>query len=97
MTRDEGKIALESMVRIKMFVRWLGLEAVRRCGSRIIDVRTGKDLGRALFVPFGGKIHVIGLQTAAPVFWPQERLTYWKQELGFTVLPPPDFPHEPGS
>ena len=55
-------------------------------------------LGRALLVPFRGRIHVIGLDAnVVPEFAPQERLTYWKQELRFTTHPPPDFSHEPGA
>ena len=38
-----------------------------------------------------GRIHVIGLAVAViPLFMPQRRLTYWKQELGFTVHEPPE-------
>jgi hypothetical protein len=69
-----------------------------RFGSRIIDSRTGQELGRAFLVPFRGKIHVIGLaRPAIPIFLPQARLTYWKQEIGFTTHPKPDFPHEPSA
>ena len=70
----------------------------RRIGSPVVDARTGQVIGRALLVTFRGRVHVIGLDaTVLPVFLPQGRLTYWKQELGFTVHPPPDFPHEPGA
>ena len=84
------------MERIKLALRALVVRAARRLGSPVRDARTGQLLGRALLVPFRGRIHVIGLETAViPVFVTQERLTYWKQELGFTAHPPPDFPHEP--
>lgn len=84
------------MEKIKLTLRAVVVRAARRLGSPLRDVRTGRVLGRALLFSFRGKIHVIGLETAViPVFVPQERLTYWKQELGFTAHPPPDFPHEP--
>ena len=84
------------MKKIKNALRTLVIGTARLVGSPVRDVHTGRVLGRALLVPLGGKVHVIGLETAViPVFVPQERLTYWKQELGFTAHPPPDFPHEP--
>ncbi len=84
------------MERLKLTLRAVFLSFARLVGSRVVDERTGRVLGRALLVPFRGKIHVIGLPTpVVPVFSPQTRLTYWKQELGFTTHPPPDFPHEP--
>lgn len=84
------------MERIKLALRAVVLRAARLLGSPVRDARTGRLLGRALLVPFRGRIHVIGLETPViPVFVSQERLTYWKQELGFTAHPPPDFLHEP--
>ena len=78
-----------------MFVRALGLKCARAFGSQIIDVRTQRPIGKALLIPWRGKVYVIGLEKAViPRFLPQERLTYWNQELGFTVHPPPDFPRE---
>jgi hypothetical protein len=86
------------MESLKLAVRALLLSFARLVGSQLVDVRTGRVLGRALLVPFRGKIHVIGLETpVVPIFAPQDRLTYWKQELGFTAHPPPDFPHEPSA
>ena len=83
---------------LKLKVRAVGLSLVRRFGSPVYDTRTGRRLGRALFIPFRGKLHVIGLEAnVRPVFAPQDRLTYWKQELRFTTHPAPDFPHEPGA
>ena len=65
-------------------------------GARIIDQRTGACLGRALFIPWRGRLHVIGLEEARvrAHFLPQERLTYWRQELAFSSHPEPDFPNE---
>ena len=65
-------------------------------GSDLRDYRTGEKIGRAFLIPWRGKVHVVGLQEPVRViFLPQERLTFWKQEIGFTAHPPPDFPHEP--
>jgi hypothetical protein len=85
------------MDRLKLALRHLVVAVARRVGSRIIDHRTGQVLGRALLVPFRGRILVIGLEPSVvvPTFLPQKRLTYWKQDLGFMAHPPPDFPHEP--
>ena len=84
------------MERFTLALRSIVLLVSRFIGSEIVDFQTGKVLGRALLIPFRGKVHVIGLHASViPVFIPQQRLTYWKQELGFTTHPPPDFPHEP--
>ncbi len=81
------------MHKLKQVVRDLGLKILRACGSTIIDAETGARLGRAFLFPWRGRIKVIGLDMPVrPVFVPQTRLTYWKQELGFTAHPPPDFP-----
>ena len=77
-------------------IRDLGLAIARLFASDLVDFHTGKKIGRALLLPWRGKIHVIGLEDAVQVaFVPQERLTFWKQEIGFTAHPRPDFPHEP--
>jgi hypothetical protein len=77
----------------KRLVRDVGLAMLRACGSEIVDCETGAQLGRALLFPWRGTIKVIGLDTPVrAVFLPQRRLTYWKQDIGFTVHPPPDFP-----
>ena len=78
---------------IRKLLRAVGLSFARLVGTRIIDCETGQPLGKALIIPWRGKIHVIGLPLSVrPLFRPQERLTYWKQEIVFTVHPPPDFP-----
>lgn len=77
---------------MKQLTRTIGLAVARALGSRVVDYKTGKPLGKALMIPWRGKVLVIGLDAAVrPQFLPQQRLTYWKQELGFTVYPPPDF------
>ena len=81
------------MRKIKMLLRAAGLAALRALGTTIIDARTGTPLGRAFLFPWRGTIKVIGLDVpVVPVFLPQTRLPYWKQELGFTTHPPSDFP-----
>ena len=82
---------------MRRLIRSLTLMVARIVGTRIVDCTTGRYLGKALVIPWRGKIHIIGLkQTVRPVFLPQKRLTYWKQELGFTIHIPPDFPRETG-
>ena len=79
---------------MRKFFRSIGLALARAIGTRLVDFQTGRDLGRALIISWRGKIHVIGLETIVrPIFLPQKRLTYWKQEIGFTTHPPPDFPN----
>lgn len=84
--------------RVRGWLQPLVVGLARRCGSDIVDYRTGRVIGRGLLVAFRGKVHVIGLrEPVLPVFAPQKRMTYWKQELVFTAHPPPNFPHEPGA
>jgi hypothetical protein len=78
---------------MRKIIRAIGLKIAHMIGTRITDYRSGRSFGRALIIPWRGKIHVIGLQAAVrPMFQPQKRLTYWKQEIVFTEHPPPDFP-----
>jgi hypothetical protein len=80
---------------MRQLFRAIGLFFVSVFGTRLVDFQTGRDLGKALIVGWRGKIHVIGLKQAVrAVFLPQKRLTYWKQEIGFTTQPPPDFTNE---
>lgn len=77
---------------MRKLLRSFVLMIARMLGTRVRDFESGQLLGKALIIPWGGKIHVIGLETAVrPLFQPQTRLTYWKQEIVFTVHPPPDF------
>jgi hypothetical protein len=80
---------------MKNLLRGIGLFLARLVGTRLVDFQTGRDLGKALIIPWRGKVHVIGpKQAVRAVFLPQERLTYWKQEIGFTTQPPPNYPNE---
>ena len=83
------------MAQFSNFVRQVVITLARSLGSKITDAETGKVLGRAFLFPWRGKIAVIGLEAEVkPVFLPQKRLTFWKQDIGFAVQQPPDFPHE---
>ena len=80
---------------LKMRIRNFGVRLAQTFGTRVIDQRTGNVLGRAFVIPWRGRIHVIGLETPVRVIWvPQERVTYWKQEIGFITHPAPDYPNE---
>ncbi len=71
---------------------------VQHFGSKIRDPNSHEIIGRALLIPWRGRIIYIGTTgTVVPVFLPQERLTYWKQELAFRKPDAVDFPHEPRS
>ena len=78
---------------------YTGLMAVARwMGSDIIDHRTGKKVARALLICARGRVYVLGLESddqIIPFFLPQQRMTFWKREIGFTVHPAPDFSSEP--
>lgn len=90
--RERESISL----RMKMIFRGIVLRLVAKYGTEVRDYKTGNRLGRAWMFCWNGKVHFIGLTGAlVPEFLPQQRLTYWKQELGFTQQPKPDFPHEP--
>ena len=83
--------------RFKRTARDLGVALAQRFGTRLHDAVTGEPLGRVLLIPWGGKIHVIGVVPEFSVraqFLVQSRLTYWKQEIGFTTTPVPDFSRE---
>jgi hypothetical protein len=83
--------------RLRRLIRGAGLAIAHAIGTRLVDFQTGRPLGRALVIAWRGKIHIIGLsKPVRPAFLPQKRITYWKQDLGFTLHPPPDFPRETG-
>lgn len=77
---------------MRKFIRSIVLMVAHIVGTRIVDCKSERYLGRALIIPWRGKVHIIGLQEAVrPVFRPQKRLTYWKQEIVFTIHEQPDF------
>jgi hypothetical protein len=80
---------------MRKLIRFAGLFLARIFGTKVRDVQTDQPLGKALIIPWRGKIHIIGLEgDVRPIFQPQKRLTYWKQEIVFTTHPPVDFPKE---
>ncbi len=73
------------------------LLASRVIGMKIRDQATGKVLGRALCIPFGGKIHwfgYTGTQFVLPAFEPRDGQNYSHHQIVFKVHPVPDFPNE---
>lgn len=67
----------------------------RTFGAKIRDSATGMVLGRAFVFPWNGRIQIIGLNAQLyPLFSPQTRPTYWKQEIEFRAHLTPDFPSE---
>ena len=77
---------------MRRLIRNAGLFLARIFGSRLKDFETGELLDKALIIPWRGKIHIIGLKkNIRPMFQPQDRLTYWKQDIVFTTHPSPDF------
>jgi hypothetical protein len=88
------------MKKIKQkILRPLALGVINLLSSEVRDVDTGKRIGRALFVPWRGRILIVGEGVAncilVPKFRAQRRLTFWKVELGFTEHPAPDYPRVP--
>ncbi len=67
-------------------------------GSKIYDQESGRLLGKAFLVPWGGQIHIIGYEgifPLRPVVLPTQRLDYWRQKIGFTGPHEPNFPKRP--
>lgn len=81
---------------MKGFLRRVIKVLVAIFGARVVDARTGACLGKALFIPWKGKLRVIGLEEkrVIPGFESQGRLTYWNQAITFATHPEPDFPNE---
>jgi hypothetical protein len=81
---------------MKRFLLVLLKAATAVFGARVIDQRTGKCVGKALFIPWRGKLRIIGLEEKRIIaaFEGQQRLTYWNQALTFSTHPEPDFPNE---
>ena len=96
-----SRSASNAMKNYQDIFRSVMFEILDVFASDIRDIDTGERIGRALFIPWRGRIIVVGKGLAGyalvPKFCPQRRLTFWKCELGFTKHPKPDFPHEPRS
>ncbi len=71
----------------------------QRFGTRLHDPR-GKYLGRAIVIPWGGKIHLIGPPNhihLRPVPMPQPTLRYWCQTMAWEEATFPDYPRLAGA
>lgn len=80
---------------IRLQLRSFVIRIAQLLGSDLMDYRNGKKIGRALLIPWRGKIIVVGLQAVVrPVFLPTNSIHYWKQEISFTLHDTPDFPRE---
>lgn len=85
---------------MKSFLRKVVMGLIHRFGTRLIDQRTGRSVGRVLVWAWGGRIHVIGLpnlgeEPEQQVRWKTEpRAVFYRQSLEFFSHPEPDFPHE---
>lgn len=80
---------------LKVHLRNTLLCLLKTCSRDIRDHENGRPLGQALLLGWGGGVRVIGhpgLPPLIPRFLPQKRLTYWRQSIGFTTTPRPDFP-----
>ena len=66
---------------------------VRLLGSTIRDAVDGSELGKALMVPWRGRVHLIGYEGVPlrMVCVPQNQIRYWRIELGFTKAQVPDY------
>ena len=86
--------------KYKLSLRKLLLSVTDFFASDIRDCVTGDSLGRGLVVGWSGRPWVVGhegLPPLIPRFLPQQRLTYWKQSIGFTTHQRPDFPRLNGA
>lgn len=72
---------------IYRFFRRLVMGVFRLLGSEVCDARSGEVLGKALLLPWKGKVLVLGAESRLwiPIPLPQKELNYWKQEIGFTL------------
>jgi hypothetical protein len=85
-------------MNLRKFLRGAFDLFVRIFGTTLNDYRTGEKIAKAVVLCWNGHIYVLGLQgkdQVIPLFLPQDRITFWKRKIGFTVHPAPDFPSEP--
>ena len=75
--------------------RWVLNLMVELFGATIIDERTREPVAKALMICWRGKVYFFGYHgkdQVIPMFLPQEKMSFWKREMGFTTHLPPDFP-----
>ena len=87
--------------KLRKFASKLVVLAAKLLGTTLRDHRTNQPIGKAILLPFRGKIHLLGYhcpqgqgQHVIPKFDTQQRATYWKQTIVFTKHPEPDYPRE---
>ncbi len=87
-------VAKSQFDSLKLKILKLVMGVVDLLASDIKDDVTGLTLGRGLLLGFFGRLYLIGYEgrPLRPRFQVQKRLTYWKQTIGFTAQPVPDFP-----
>jgi hypothetical protein len=74
---------------LKKILLWIA----SRLGGEVVDVRTGKSLGKALCLSGPWGIRMIGLPHAVRmVFLPEDTTRYTNHRLGFSTHPEPDYP-----
>lgn len=79
--------------RLKLELRNAVVTVCRWMGSDICDAYTGEKLTRGLVCAWEGRVHVIGADVSLiPVPVMQNRMTYWRQFIGFTTHPEVNFP-----
>jgi hypothetical protein len=84
---------------MKYLIRHIGVIFFRILGSDIIDQKSKKLLGRGFLWSWRGKIHLSGYE-GAPLkifFLPQQRVCYWRIDVGFTAAEEPDFSKKSGT
>jgi|SRR5271165_4421926 len=88
---QNGTPAVKSAQKLaRTCVLWVA----RTFGTRLIDHRTSEPIGRVLILSWKGKLAIFGLTKAVrPEFLAQTRVVYAKQDLGFQIVPEPDYPN----
>jgi hypothetical protein len=78
---------------MKSCFRHLGMFFVRLLGSKIHDAHDGEYLGKALICTWKGRVYLMGYEGVPlrMVCLPQDRLRYWRIDLGFTKAGLPDY------
>lgn len=78
---------------MKSYIRQWGLVVIRLLGSNIVDVVDGEILGKAILIPWRGRVHLMGYEgiPLRMVCIPQEKVRYWRITVGFTKAEVPDY------
>ena len=83
---------------MKRALQTILLKFCRTFGTKVYDAQSGEMLGRCMMISWKGRMHIIGAESHwVPVPLPQKRMTYWKQEIGFTCHPTETPPRSTGA